>query len=116
MLKLRRDGFSVIHELAFETAAYNDRSADRERYVLCADVYIDVSLATVSISCGIGAAKKLEVPASDDTVTLNSEEEIMEWVSAMKFDEVTASLEKAGVDSKIMDVINQYTALLSMGM
>ena len=40
----------------------------------------------------------------------------MEWVSAMKFDEVTASLEKAGVDSKIMDVINQYTTLLSMGM
>lgn len=90
---------------------------NREKYNT--DIVIrlnSTSLATVSISCGIGAAKKLEVPAPGDTVTLNSEEEIMEWVSAMKFDEVTASLEKAGVDSKIMDVINQYTALLSMGM
>ena len=90
---------------------------NREKYNTDIVIHLNsTSLATVSISCGIGAAKKLEVPASADTVTLNSEEEIMEWVSAMKFDEVTASLEKAGVDSKIMDVINQYTALLSMGM
>ena len=74
------------------------------------------SLATISIAFGIGSAKSVEVPADSSVMTVNSEEEIMSYISTMKFDSVIESLKSAGVDSKITDMISQYTSLLSMGM
>lgn len=74
------------------------------------------SLATISIAFGIGSGKAIEVPADSSVMPVNSEEEIMSYISTMKFDSVIESLKTAGVDSKITDMISQYTSLLSMGL
>ena len=98
-------GTSIVQDfkLVFDTEMKEQSSK-----VSLGIIYEEEELGTISVSAKTGSGSKAKTPGSSDTIMLEDEDSVIEYLESVGWEKFASSLEKTDVPSEVVDIIEEF--------
>lgn len=97
-------GLSIIEDIQINMDFASSKNKNDWKIGL---VYNEQDIGSVAISAKTGRSSKISIPSGADTLMIEDEDDIEEWISGIDLNTLVNALKKADIPSEITDVLEE---------